>query len=298
MIEVTLPGGFASARGWERAVWLRPWDGRDEWELLADAGESPAAQATALLARCLALEGGARPASAEFVRGLTVGDREALLLHLRRITVGDPLPCLIGCPSCGERMELDLSTRALLLAPYAWEGEWHRLDGGGADESAALQFRLPTGADQEAAARLAEAPDAAARLIGDRCLRPRSAGDAIAAGSGAGVAMDASSPPSDAAGNGAQLDRLGAAMAERDPQAEVRLALRCPACAAEFETVLDAFTHIKTEIERSRRGFHREVHLLALHYHWSELDILAMNPSRRRAYVEELLDGMQGRGVA
>src|SRR5262245_9204523 len=52
---------------------------------------APASRATALLARCVA--GGEDVAHA-----LTVGDREALLLQLRRLTFGETMECVLRCP--------------------------------------------------------------------------------------------------------------------------------------------------------------------------------------------------------
>ena len=46
------------------------------------------------------------PATAGAVRALSVGDREALLLHLRLATLGERIDCVAGCPdpACGERL--------------------------------------------------------------------------------------------------------------------------------------------------------------------------------------------------
>ena len=126
---ITLPHGLWDGRRRRSSAELRTPTGADEAYLLSGGGRSRAEQVTALLGRCLVRVDDV-PAGDALVRSLTVGDREALLLHLRRITVGDPLPCLIGCPACGATMELDLSTRALLLPPYEHLGEWHPLGGG------------------------------------------------------------------------------------------------------------------------------------------------------------------------
>src|SRR5207302_1668287 len=80
-----------------------------------------------------------------------------LLLHLRRLTAGDRMPCVLACPSpdCGARLDLDLKVSDLLVPPYheAREGYEARMgDGAGACH---VRFRLPNGSDQEAAADLA-----------------------------------------------------------------------------------------------------------------------------------------------
>src|SRR5512144_2310612 len=110
MLRVALPGGVDVA--------LRPVGGEDEaWMLDTANVVAPSVRATALVARCLVGEADAERTS----RALTVGDREALLLHLRRATLGDVADCVLTCPveSCGERMELELHLGDLLLPRYA-----------------------------------------------------------------------------------------------------------------------------------------------------------------------------------
>src|SRR4051812_22660841 len=122
-LEVTLPGGCSTDQGWIRLAVLRPLSGQDEAFLSeASAGLSPAARTTALLARCLTRLGPLAPVSAAAVRGLTTGDREALLLQLRRLTFGERMSCLVACPrpDCGEQLDLELSVADLLVPPYSY----------------------------------------------------------------------------------------------------------------------------------------------------------------------------------
>src|SRR5688500_43648 len=103
LVPVTLPNGYQAADAWSRTVWLRPWCGADEIALSqVDSGAPPAVRTTALLSRCVYLAQGARRAGRAFVRALAAGDREALLLHLRRITLGDRLLCVLSCRACGS----------------------------------------------------------------------------------------------------------------------------------------------------------------------------------------------------
>ncbi len=103
---VEVPGGLWKDGASVREVCLRPLCGEDEAFLL-EAGESLSAPArvTALLSRCILRVGAEENVTPEMVRALTAGDREALLLHLRRITYGERLPCLLNCTdsACGER---------------------------------------------------------------------------------------------------------------------------------------------------------------------------------------------------
>ena len=79
---------------------------------------------------------------------------------------------------------------------------------------------------------------------------------------------------------------LSEAMAARDPQAEVRLRLVCPACGSDRIALLDVVTFLWTGIRTRAERLMREVSDLARAYGWSETDILSMSPARRRFYLE------------
>lgn len=283
MIEVTLPGGFERDGAWQRTVWLRSWCGHDEAFLAEEAGAlPPAARTTALLARCLSLDGG--PATPQLARSLTVGDREALLLHLRRITLGDRLACVLTCPGCGEKMDLDLQASDLLLPPYECDYERdsgrHRATLAEDGEVFHVRFRLPNGEDQELAAPLVLEDEARAeRLVLERCVEEVTAEDDRPAGEiPAAVAR-----------------RLPQLMAELDPQAELRLEMACPACGAAFATLFDTAQYLHQEMAQASGQLYREVHLLAYHYHWSEAEILGMTGKQRRRYLGLLAEALTER---
>lgn len=282
-VEVTLPGGFERDGAWQRSVWLRPWCGHDEVWLAEDAAAAtPAARTTVLLSRCLSLDGGVQPGAA-FARDLTVGDREALLLHLRRITLGERLSSVLTCPSCGEKMDLDLEVADLLVPPYEHEARLHQATLNGGADTFRVRFRLPTGGDQERAARQAASdPPRAARELLERCVESITAGDET----------PVDEVPETVA------ERLPRLMAELDPQAELWLDAACPSCEKPFRALFDSARFLRQEIVQSAARLYREVHLLAYHYHWSESEILGMTGRKRRRYLEllaETLGGEKGR---
>ncbi len=284
MEAIVLPRGVGDAGEGGRPVWIRPWDGRDEMELFSDAGASAAVTVTALLSRCVCTDPGGTPVDPDFARFLTVGERESLLLQVRRITVGDALPCILTCPECEEKMELDLRTGDLLVPPGTSEEQWHTLTVETAEGTEQVSFRLPTGADQEAVAAAAgRDPEAAARDLAERCLAGvTSRGDVDG---GADSATTSLSPT--------VVEQLSHRMAELDPQAEIRIDVECPECGAPSHTLLDTFAYICAETRRSLARLRQEIHLLAFHYHWSEREILAMTGTRRRAYVEHLVRALE-----
>jgi hypothetical protein len=282
-VTVPLPGGYWLDGVCHREVGLRPLTGKDEAFLL-DRGQSllPAQRITAVLARCLTHVGPLHPVTSEVVRQLTLGDREALLLHLRRLTLGDHLPCVLSCPQpeCGQRMDLDLTVSELLLSVYPYPRAVHEATVMEQGTSYRVRFRLPTGADQEAASSLActDTP-AAVELLLHRCVECVLGTDEQPL---ATIPM-------------AVASELPAMMAELDPQAELMLNLVCPGCSHGLSTLFDTAAYFFQEVARRMMHLYREVHLLAWHYHWSEAAILAMTGQKRRLYLGLLADTLSER---
>jgi hypothetical protein len=275
---ILLPVGFWLEGVHHREAELSPLSGEDEAFLLEVAGTlTPARRTTALLARCLTRLGPFSPVSpvspvpAAAVAALSLGDREALLLHLRRLTLGERLECVLRCSGlgCGEPMELDLAVSDLLV-PLATPAEaWYEEVFQAGAAPFRVRFRLPTGEDQELAADLVrEDTSSAASLLLARCVE-------------GGPEL----PPA-----------VAAAVAERmallDPQAEIVLRLACPACGHETSTLFDAAAWLYQEIAGRAAELYREVHLLAFHYHWHEADILAMTGRKRRLYLGFLAEAL------
>lgn len=252
-VPVTVPGGIWADGERRRDAELRPLRGEDELFLAEEAVSLlPAARVTALLTRCLTRLGPHEPVQEESVRSLAVGDREALLLHLRRISLGERIPCVLVCPDCGEGIDVDLEAGELLLPAYEDWAEWH--------DAGPLRFRLPTGADQEDVAELAlDDPGAAASVVLERCV----------------------------AGEGAR-EEVPALMARLDPQAELELQVECPACGAGFDVLFDTADYVFRELLAGQARLFREVHELALAYGWSEAEILGLTVRRRRVYLDLL----------
>jgi hypothetical protein len=258
-VDVILPGGLFVDGERRQDAAVRPLTGEDEAFVAHEVeGLSPAARATALLARCLERLGSHAPVGEAAVRELTAGDREALLLQLRRVSFGERLECVLTCPEpeCGERMDLELRVGDLLLEPYA--------DARPEYEAGGFRFRLPTGADlEEAALAAGDGLEAAERLLLERC---------VLAGEPDG-----------------RLDDL---MSELDPQADLRLELACPDCEHAFTVAFDAGDFLAREIGADREALLGEIHLLALHYHWPESELMAMPARRRRRYLAYLKEAL------
>jgi hypothetical protein len=274
-IPITLPGGTWRNGARHCDALLRPLDGRDELFLAEEAvALSPARRTTALLARCVERLGG-EPASEERVRTLTAGDREAMLLHLRRAAFGNTVSSVLHCPhpECSEAMDLELRVSDLLVASNDEAAPVHEttIDG------AVVRFRLPNGADLEEAATIA-AQDvrAAARRVLARCIE----------------SIDGSSPDAIPENVSAQLPEE---MSRLDQQAELLLHLVCTRCARPFTAVFDTAAYLFRELAAHRNTLYREVHELAFHYHWSESEILGLTAARRRRYLSLLAEALAPR---
>ena len=276
---ITLPHGRLGAGSAWREAELHAPTGADEASLLERrAGRSRAELASDLLERCVSRLAGKRPSPAA-LRALTAGDREALLLHLRAAAFGDRLVCVLECPRCEARMDLVLSVRELLCAPYETVQASHEVTLEAAEQWWRVRFRLPTGADQEAAGR-ERSVEAGLRVLAERCV------EAVTARDSAPTEL-----PDDA------LDQLSDAMAALDPQAEIRLRVICPECEHSFTSVLDAAAVVISELTSSAEQLLREVHAIALRYHWSERDIFGLDVRRRRAYLDLLVESEQPAGA-
>jgi hypothetical protein len=214
----------------------------------------------------------------EVLERLSVGQRDAYLLALRERTFGPRLTSLAMCPACGEHLELDFDVGDVRVAPTS--GALPEPVGGG-QEAAVLsltlagfdvRFRLPNSVDLAAVAGREDADDARHLLLERSLLTVHPIGEGHSAGP----------LPAEVA------DAVAERMAEADPQADVQLALACPACGHEWRTTFDIVSFFWTEIDAWAHRTLYDVHRLALAYGWAEADILDMSPWRRQVYLDML----------
>jgi hypothetical protein len=274
---VVLPRGLEVDGAWHREAVLRPATGAVADAVQGDAGGLlPAERVSVLLHRCLVRLGPWEPPTLDQVRLLCAGDRDALALHLRGLTFGDRIDCVVGCPACAGPMDVELSASGLLLPPSQERPASSVAARIGGRE---VRLRPPAGRDLEEVARLGVGnPGAAARRLVRACV---------------------SGP------DGAPVDDLGdaeeaevaARRAELDPQADLEIDMRCSVCGEELRLPFDPAGFLLRELAVEAEALYREVHALALYYHWSERDILELPVSRRRFYLELLADTVPTAGA-
>jgi hypothetical protein len=268
-VAVELPVGLIRDGVRQATATLRPLDGHEE--LLVDEAVRQSVRradlVSAVLAACVTAIGDVTGVNEALVDSLAAGDREALLLHLRRLTFGESIAAIVACPGCAERLDLDLMTADLLVAPAAEASSDAELELEADGVRWRVLLRRPTGADQRA---LHGTPDPAAALL-RRCVLSLIRADGVA------WRVDELSA--------ALAEVLDAALATCDPQAEIRLDVTCPACALPFAAPFDAAAHLFVELAAEAHLLLGEVVAIAGATHWREADILALPRSRRRAYA-------------
>ncbi len=236
---------------------------------VADAGAAadPVSRGTMLLASTHPEWG------AEHVRGLVLGEREALLLEVRRATFGEVLGARTICPACGAELAVDV--------PAAW---LCRDESGAGTSGAAVELRTHVGSvsltirppDGAVLARAAAEPDV------ESCRLALVAG-CITGARGPSGPLDVSELSPDV------LAAAGEAIVERDPRSEVTVALTCVSCGYDWQARFDAGLFLWEELAAMSIRLVDDVDVLARAYHWSEAEILAMSSSRRRRYIERVL---------
>ena len=206
---------------------------------------------------------------AEHVSGLVLGERESLLLEIRRATFGDMLGARTVCPACGAGLAVEV--------PAAWL----RREGNPAGSVPSFELKAGPFAltirppDGTVLARAAAEPDVDSSRL------------ALLAGCIVGVvgpagALELSELPPDV------IAAAGEAIVERDPRSEITVALTCISCGHDWAAVFDAGLFLWEELAAMSIRLVDDVDVLARAYHWSEAEILAMSSSRRRRYVERV----------
>src|SRR6516165_3072713 len=185
------------------------------------------------------------PPPGDVARSMLVGDRDYLILQLRRLTLGDRVLAVADCPGCGSKMDIDFDAAAIPIECGAPDTPSYEIELSAHSglPPRTVRFRLPSGSDQEAVLGL-DVETATDKLL-ERCLL-----------SGDGVPLTRE-----------EKAYVIAAMEERAPRVELDLELRCPECNHSFVQPFDTTAFFFDEIRSTAGQVWREVHLLAFYYH-------------------------------
>lgn len=291
-----LPGGYVDENGVAHfEVELAPVTGNEE-EFLATlpTGATAAKAVTGLLVKSLKRVGSLEEIGSSLVRDLLVGDRDFLMIKLREMTLGNRIDAIVHCFNleCRKPMDVILYTDELQFERKAVSsrffnmelssgatmqdvhGEFHRL----------VNFRLPTGADQEAIASLFRMDETQAEnCLFSRCITR------VGKCKDIDKSLVAMLPPQ-------AMQEIEEEMARLAPPVEIVLEGVCPECGEQFLAPLDFISFFFSEMRTNLRQLEREVHLLALHYHWSEKDILSLSRRKRHRYLALLREELERYG--
>lgn len=245
-----------------------------EWMAITGAAGLLAAWETGLgqppAGRALLLHRAARPdldGDCEALLGLPVGEREADLFALRRTLFGERMQVRMACDACGQDMEFDLEAGQFARNPAAPGDPLVRVTQDGWE----VEFRVPGIADLTAAAAAADPR----RALLDRCV--------------VSSVRDGAPVPAEELPVSVQR-RIAEAAEAADPAADLTLNVGCPECGTATRAELDIASYLWTELDAWARDLLLDVHLLATAYGWSEPEILALSPLRRRYYLELCAD--------
>ncbi|RFC71010.1 hypothetical protein [Streptomyces sp. AcE210] len=217
-------------------------------------GQAPPARALLLAA--------AAAAPGEAVADLTLADLNALLLDLREGSFGAALPCAADCPNCDEPLEVSVTTDEL-RAPGRRNVPGPRRDPATLlAEGYEVTYRALTGGDLLS---VDPASPEARRTLLSRCV------------------VD-TTPAADDLPEGV-LETVAQRLADLDPGADTVVPLTCPYCRHAWTAALDVADYLWAEVEGYARRLLHEVHTLASVYGWSESEVLAVSPARRRFYL-------------
>ena len=201
---------------------------------------------------------------------LAVTDLEALLLLLRRATLGDSIRAEANCAAVGCEARVDVSFHVdeylASQKPRIPRGV-EKINGDGSYRLAGdpVTFRLPNGGDLVAINRQADGEQELIR----RCVQPANVRARV-------------------------RQRIDRAMQALAPRLSRMLTGECPECHATMNFYFDVHQFVLRELRDHAATVYDDVHLLAFYYKWPEEDILALPRSRRAHYAEAL----RGQGSA
>lgn len=196
---------------------------------------------------------------------LSIGSRDARLFTLREWMFGPQLVSVAICLNCAEQLEVTFNTADLRI-----ESEFESTDVLSFDSDGYLiSFRTPNSLDLASVAGFKELAAARIKIL-ERCI-------STAERNGEQVSVD--QLPTEV------VEQIVEQMERADPQADMQVALTCPACGHQWQTAFDIVSFLWAEINAWAIRTLKEVHTLASAYGWRESDILNLNPWRRQFYI-------------
>lgn len=194
---------------------------------------------------------------------LSIGQRDAVLLALRKKLFGANLSTLANCPECGEAIELSFSVDDISVP-----GDERRETLSVEVDGFQIEYRLPTSRDLLVLTRVPR-QRRIDQLLHQCVSRVRQQEQRIKLSS---LGQDTQ-------------QKISQTIVESDPQADIQLALKCVECEHEWSSPFDVVGYLWSELNTWCQRLLAEVHTLAKAYGWSEPEILALGRWRRQIYL-------------
>jgi hypothetical protein len=200
--------------------------------------------------------------------GLSLGARNRAAFDLRAQLFGRTLSAQLRCPSCNDRLEFQVDQAALCSGPPSDPAEARWLDMPGWR----VRFRAATSSDLAAAAAAGSAMAARLVLLEQLVLDAWHDGQPV---------IPADLPE-------AVITRIEEALDALDPDGDPVLQMSCAHCGHDWPARFDIADFLWHEIAVLGRRLLDEVDVLARAYGWTEAEVLALSPARRRHYLDRI----------
>lgn len=199
------------------------------------------------------------PANKELISSLCSGDRQYLILQLEAIINPASKWLTLNCQACDELIQLELIPGTLPIKPAGqyFPATTTQLSIG------EVSLRVPNGADEEA---LLQQPDNEKQRLKHLLKR---------------LIFQANNKVEIGQLNPDDLDKIDQTLEDMMPQPSTNISTTCPYCNSPQQISLDIFAWMNEK----NSDIENDIHQLAIHYHWSEKDILALPKTRRKHYL-------------
>ena len=227
---------------------------------------------------------------------ISIGDRDRLLIGLRRSLFGSTVVSVEECSACQERIEIDFDLRQFDLCASTTDARFF-----GEYNGRTWCWRLPNSRDLLELDRqrqmrksldirrtlfafcLVHEPTAVSGMVGEP-TEPRNA-------------LELKSPGSDTLESAADnrqacpafpedlITQITQKMDAADSSADIQVRLECAACQNEWSRPFDIVTYLWEELDTFCQRILLDVHRLARAYGWSEEQVLGLSPWRRQVYL-------------
>jgi len=190
---------------------------------------------------------------------MSIRERDRRLLNFRKRFFGPLLQNSSDCPACSEKLEWEISVSDLIIE--AQQDQTLSI----AFDDQTYRFRLPNSQDVLETIYLTDRSKQEEYLL-QKCILST---DEYKADS---IAEEVK-------------DFILLKMEEADPQSNLDLNLSCPVCNHQWTLTFDIMEYLWIEINERAIQLMRDIYLLAKTFHWSETEILRMNPFRKSLYL-------------